>query len=645
MRSLRLLIAEDSDDDFLLMQQALQRHGLIFEATRITNADQLRRALESSDWDIILCDFSMEGFDALEALEIIRDTGLDIPVIIVSGTIGEEVAVETLKQGANDYILKQNLTRLGPAVEHELRDAGDRRQRRLVEAFSTGQGEVLELILENRPLPEILGHIARRIESLPLSTNRPLCSILLVDPNGTHLVLGAAPNLPGEFSRRIKEKPIPLQEGMGASSLAALQGKTVITEDITTDPEWENIREIALDLGLHSCWSVPVFSSDREILGTVAVYHLTPRHPQEGELKWVTAAVKLVTLAVERSRTAQALREYQDRIRATFAAAGAGIAITWADGRYIMANPSYCTMLGYSETELCKMDFPAVTHPEDRSNNLHWITKLLAGEVDHFTIEKRCLHKKGSIVWVRASVSLMRTTDGRPPNIIAVTEDITQRKQTEEKLRHSEALLKIAGQAALLGGWEVDLTENRVYWSDEVCAIHDMPPEPNRLSKTESPTMPPSAAIAFGRFSPPASIRAPRMMKSCRSSLPAVAGSGFAPSAGPFPMNRASSPECAARSRISRRKRKVPRKPAASPGVCPPRWKALPTPCSPWITTGVSPTSTRRRNVFCKGAGKACSVVLSGKRFRKREEQPSKLNTDARWKAITPSDSTSSTLP
>ena len=450
MTPLRLLVAEDNDDDYVLIQQAIRRHGLEFEARRITRANELRDALATADWDIILCDYSMPGFNALEALEIIRATGLDIPVIIVSGTIGEEVAIETLKQGANDYILKQNLTRLGPAMEHELRDASDRRQRRLVEAFSTGQGEVLELILEKRPLPEILAHIARRIESLPLSTNHPLCSILLTNPEKNHLILGAAPGLPDEFTRRLIEKPIPIKDGMGTSALAARVGETVITEDIATDPQWDQIREFALKIGLRSCCSVPVFSSDRDLLGTVTLYHLTPRRPEEDELKWVNAAVKLVTLAVERSRTAEALREYQDRIRATFAAAGAGIAITAADGKYLMANPAYCAMLGYSEEELRQTDFPSVTHPEDRPGNLASIEELLAGRIDHFKIEKRCLHKNGSVVWVRASVALMRTADGRPPNIIAVTEDITQRKKTEEKLHQSEVLLDKAQDAIIV---------------------------------------------------------------------------------------------------------------------------------------------------------------------------------------------------
>ena len=128
-KPLRALLIEDSEDDALLLITALQRGGYELQFERVQTADDLRQALSQKHWDIVLCDHSMPAFDAPAALRILQASGLNLPAIIISGTIGEEVAVESLKQGADDYLLKQNLSRLVPAIERSLANAENRRQR------------------------------------------------------------------------------------------------------------------------------------------------------------------------------------------------------------------------------------------------------------------------------------------------------------------------------------------------------------------------------------------------------------------------------------------------------------------------------------------------------------------------------------
>lgn len=123
-----VLLVEDSDDDAWLALDALRRHGYAPDYRHVMTAADFRAALEEREWDIILCDYAMPGFDAPAALEILRDSDVDVPFIIISGTIGEEVAVDALKRGASDYLLKQSLTRLGAAVERELRNTAERRR-------------------------------------------------------------------------------------------------------------------------------------------------------------------------------------------------------------------------------------------------------------------------------------------------------------------------------------------------------------------------------------------------------------------------------------------------------------------------------------------------------------------------------------
>ncbi len=132
-RSLRALIVEDSEDDAALLLRELRRGGYEPTHARVETAETMRAELSGHPWDIVLSDFTMPQFDAFDALAVLRSTGLDLPFIIVSGTIGEDRAVAAMQAGAHDYILKGNLKRLVPAVERELEQAGQRRARRQAE--------------------------------------------------------------------------------------------------------------------------------------------------------------------------------------------------------------------------------------------------------------------------------------------------------------------------------------------------------------------------------------------------------------------------------------------------------------------------------------------------------------------------------
>lgn len=132
-RLLRVLLVEDSEDDALLLERELRRGGYALLMHRVDKQDDLYSALRQSEWDVIITDHNLPGFSSEFTLHQARQLGLDIPVIIVSGTIGEEAAVNAMKAGANDYIMKGNMARLSPAIERELRDAEVRRRQREAE--------------------------------------------------------------------------------------------------------------------------------------------------------------------------------------------------------------------------------------------------------------------------------------------------------------------------------------------------------------------------------------------------------------------------------------------------------------------------------------------------------------------------------
>jgi PAS domain S-box-containing protein len=125
---LRVLIIEDSEEDTLLIVRELKRGGFDPIHERVETAEAMKAALSRKTWDLILADYSMPHFSGLEALKLLKESGLDLPFIIVSGSIGEDVAVGAMKSGAHDYLMKNNLTRLTPAIQQELREAEVRRK-------------------------------------------------------------------------------------------------------------------------------------------------------------------------------------------------------------------------------------------------------------------------------------------------------------------------------------------------------------------------------------------------------------------------------------------------------------------------------------------------------------------------------------
>src|SRR6476660_4904932 len=156
---LRILLIEDSEDDARLVLREIQRGGYEVEFERVETADAMRAALARQAWDLIICDFSLPHFSAPKALELLKKSGLDLPFIIVSGTIGEESAVNALKAGAHDFIIKGNFARLIPAIQRELKDAEVRHERKVREKELEAIASVSSKLRAAKTLDEMLSHL------------------------------------------------------------------------------------------------------------------------------------------------------------------------------------------------------------------------------------------------------------------------------------------------------------------------------------------------------------------------------------------------------------------------------------------------------------------------------------------------------
>lgn len=164
-QKLQLLIVEDSEDDALLLLRELRRSNYELTFTRVDNSIDMLAALQEKRWDLVISDYSLPQFNAPAALKLLQESKLDLPFIIVSGTIGEESAVAALKAGAHDFITKGKLARLIPAIERELREAQVRRERQRAQ-------EQIEISLKEKEV--LLKEIHHRVKN----NLQIICSLL-----------------------------------------------------------------------------------------------------------------------------------------------------------------------------------------------------------------------------------------------------------------------------------------------------------------------------------------------------------------------------------------------------------------------------------------------------------------------------------
>jgi signal transduction histidine kinase/FixJ family two-component response regulator len=305
---LRVLHLEDDARDTELIQASLEGEGIQSELTRVEREQDFLAALKRESLDLILADYTLPSFDGLSALRIAQQHSPDVPFIFVSGTLGEDVAIEALKTGATDYVLKTRLARLGPAVNRALREARERSDRKRAEALLAGEKRILEMIAKGDLLPAILDALCRLVEEqLP----DVISSVLLLD--GDRLRHGGAPSLPKSYNNAIDGLVIGPSEG--SCGTAAYCREAVIVSNIATDPLWAKYRDLALSHSLRACWSTPIISSANKVLGTFALYYHEPRSPTSQDFDLIELATHLVRIAVERDRAEQALRTSEQLTR------------------------------------------------------------------------------------------------------------------------------------------------------------------------------------------------------------------------------------------------------------------------------------------------------------------------------------------
>ncbi|WP_337876038.1 PAS domain S-box protein [Elioraea sp.] len=338
------------------------------------------------------------------------------------------------------------------------------------ERLLQAETEILDLISSGAALAEVLDRIARLMEQT-LAEAR--VAVTLVDAEAQCFRHGASPGMPA-YAELIDG--VPITAGTGTCGAAVTRRTQVITPDTETDPLWHDLRDVARTHGLRACWSTPALDADGRPLACFAVYHDHPRMPTAEELRAVGRGARLVSLAVQRIRAIDALRASETTFREAFRDAATGIAVVAPDGRIQEVNEAFARILGYRPEELRGVDLQDLTPPEDLASAPDLRQELLSGRRQSYVREKRYRTRQGGIVWVRNSVAMRRDAAGRALNAIVVSEDITPQKTAESALRQNQALLQMASRIGQLGGWQVSLPGRKVTWSEQMSAIHDLPP-------------------------------------------------------------------------------------------------------------------------------------------------------------------------
>jgi len=279
---LRILLIEDSEDDANLLLREIQRGGYEVECERVETADKMSSALTRQQWDLIICDFSLPSFSAPNALELLKKTNIDLPFIIVSGTIGEESAVNALKAGAHDFIIKGNFARLLPAIERELKDARVRRERRERERELEAIALVSSHLRTAKTFNEMLSRLLDQTISL---VQAEAGSIWLYDPVNEVIEL--------KIQRGWNEEYIgsSFSPGHGIPGLVVQLGQAIVAREFRQDehvPE-ENRSQIPPGVG-GAC--VPLHTED-SIVGVMFINVTLPRELTMGEIRILNALAEI----------------------------------------------------------------------------------------------------------------------------------------------------------------------------------------------------------------------------------------------------------------------------------------------------------------------------------------------------------------
>jgi len=307
------------------------------------------------------------------------------------------------------------------------------------DALLAGEKRILEMIAKSSPLEPILDALCRLGEEM---SGNVLVSILLVSPDGKSLRHGAAPSLPKSYTEAIDGALIGPRAG--SCGTAAYRGERVIVSDIATDPLWDQYRHLAIDHGLRACWSTPIFSTTRDVIGTFALYSREPGSPSSEQLNLIEQMTHLAAVAIERKCAEEALRRSESRFEGILAIAEDAIISIDSNQRILLFNQGAEKVFGYGKSEVIGKPLDVLL--PQRFAHAH------RGHIEAFAKSpdvSRAMGQRRELFGVRkdghefpAEASISKLDLGGELIFTVILRDITERKRAAEALRASERLAR-----------------------------------------------------------------------------------------------------------------------------------------------------------------------------------------------------------
>jgi len=446
----RILFIEDNEDDFALILRTLKKTEFEFDYSLVDNEKDFLEELKN-EWDIIVSDYSLPGFTGFEALKICNKNGIDIPFIVVSGTVGEDIAVDMMKAGARDYIMKKDLLRLYPAINRELEEAEIRKKNKLIAIEREVLFSISRDMLSTDNLDELLFIIFENIKKVIYSEN---CFIALYDRVKDEISFPF-------FVDKFDERPSAQKNRKSLTNHVLKTGNSLIAgkEDFKKLSEKYGIESIGTDS--ESWLGVPLFINSVPIGALVVQSYDEKIKYTEFDKNFLEAIANDIALVIKRKQSEDALKESQNQLKEAQRIGKIGNwewipsenKATWSDEMYEIFGIEKGTQI---TTEKSINAF----HPDDRNYIIESTKKVLELKKPGF-VEARIVRPNGEIRYVHGSGEVFLNDKGEVLKMIGIYQDVTERKLFEESLRKSEERFKLASLATndVIYDWDVTKKE------------------------------------------------------------------------------------------------------------------------------------------------------------------------------------------
>jgi PAS domain S-box-containing protein len=463
---LSVLIVDDSAEDARLLVRHLEQAGHEVRHERVATAEALAAALQRGGWDLVLCDERLAG----AALTVLQKSGFDLPFIVVSGALRAQVAIDLMRRGAGDYLMKDDLSRLAAAVTRQTVRADERRERRAAEAELRQRVEederaravLLSLLEDQREAAEQIRRLNTAYAMLSAANQaivrlrdrdslfRQICRICvdtggylgawigLADETTEVLTPAARAGTLDDYLDRLRIGLDPSQpQGRGPTAIAVREGRPYYCDDFLADTATAPWHEAARQAGIRASAALPLKRRNYTV-GVLSLYaaqagafDARTRTLLEEMAEDVSFALENFDREALRRQAEEALRERELLFRSVVEQNVAAIFMI-DDGRFVFANPRACEILGYAAGELDGKEVLPFIAEEDRAGFAELMRALAAGEREAAERDFAGLRKDGSRVELGARASRARL-DNRPV-ILGVAQDIGERKKAQAEI-------------------------------------------------------------------------------------------------------------------------------------------------------------------------------------------------------------------